>query len=142
MLRKRKSTTYLLTIHCLGQQVKERLNIMENENIRPLVKELRQKPEETKRIFKELGEKIKEETTFEEMIEQIFKHSISDIFDIYWPDTVRICRCCGKIMQEGYVWYGVYYCSEECLKWGVPEKEIKEEREIEDNEDCYYTEWY
>mgnify|MGYP000930049365 CR=1 FL=1 len=34
MLRKRKSTTYLLTIHCLGQQVKERLNIMENNYIK------------------------------------------------------------------------------------------------------------
>ena len=74
--------------------------------------------------------------------------------DIEENDDYRICSCCGKKMQEGYVDCDNYYCSDRCLIWGntpdglsIKPNEFytmkKWAKDYEENpDDCYYTEWY
>lgn len=56
-------------------------------------------------------------------------------------DNFRICTCCKKKMQEGFVFYNgeEYYCGEECLKTKYTSEEYKEAYE---NDQAYWTDWY
>lgn len=55
-------------------------------------------------------------------------------------ENKRVCFHCGKLMNDGYVFYDgeAYYCSEKCLH-----QHFSEEEYIRgfNNDDAYWTEW-
>ena len=53
----------------------------------------------------------------------------------------KICEACGKPMIEGYTMGGAHYCSETCLHEDFSNEQIAELC-TEDNDECYYTNWY
>ena len=57
-------------------------------------------------------------------------------------DNVRRCSICGRLMQEGYCqdagWR--YYCSDDCLHHDFTDEEWN--KECEDNDQSYWTQWY
>lgn len=57
------------------------------------------------------------------------------------PEEERVCKICGQPMEEGYYFYGDYYCSDECLHHDFTEEEWLKRCE-EDSMEAYYTEWY
>ena len=60
----------------------------------------------------------------------------------------RKCDCCGAGMIDGFLDAGSYYCSEECLlkanREHNPDYTMEDwEKDVAENDDeCYYTEWY
>lgn len=69
---------------------------------------------------------------------------IAESFVGFWWNTDRQCRrCseCGRLMREGYCANAGddYYCSDECLHKCFTEEEW--EREYENNDQSYYTQW-
>lgn len=55
-------------------------------------------------------------------------------------ENKRVCSHCGKLMNDGYVFYDgeAYYCSDECLHQHFSEAEY-----IRDfnSDNAYWTEW-
>lgn len=56
-------------------------------------------------------------------------------------DCFTICDICGKPMIEGYIMNGSHYCSDACLHEDFSDEQIAELCR-EDNDECYYTNWY
>lgn len=52
----------------------------------------------------------------------------------------RKCCECSSGMNEGYLVYDSYYCSDECLQRHYTQAEWSELHENEPDQ-CYYTEW-
>lgn len=56
-------------------------------------------------------------------------------------DCFTICDICGKPMIEGYIMNGSHYCSDACLHEDFSDEQIAELC-TDDNDECYYTNWY
>lgn len=55
-------------------------------------------------------------------------------------ENKRVCSHCGKLMNDGYVFYDgeAYYCSDECLHQHFSEVEYIR---AFNSDDAYWTEW-
>ena len=55
-------------------------------------------------------------------------------------ENKRVCSHCGKLMNDGYVFYDgeAYYCSDECLDQHFSEAEYIR---AFNSDDAYWTEW-
>lgn len=55
-------------------------------------------------------------------------------------ENKRVCSHCGKLMNDGYVFYDgeAYYCSDKCLHQYFSEEEYIR---AFNNDDAYWTEW-
>ncbi len=60
--------------------------------------------------------------------------------NIDYAENKRVCSHCGKLMDNGYVFYDgeAYYCSDECLHQHFTEEEY---RQAFTRDDAYWTEW-
>ena len=71
---------------------------------------------------------------------------VADAFLEYWWDTdrpVRRCSVCGRLMRDDYCsdMGASYYCSDECLLHDYSDMN-EWEKECQNNDQSYYTEWY
>lgn len=56
-------------------------------------------------------------------------------------DCFTICDVCHKPMITGYIMNGCHYCSDNCVHQDYTEEET-ESLCKNDNDECYYTNWY
>lgn len=72
------------------------------------------------------------------------RNALEDIILDYEIETLRVCNCCGRLMNEGWIYRGIEtYCSEDCLMKTHPNEnlfELKEQACMEDS-DTYWTQW-
>lgn len=85
------------------------------------------------------------ESNSEKWDEDTTGNEIADAFvDSMYDSELECRRCsvCGNLMHEGYCvdMGAAYYCSEDCLHTEYTDEEW--ERECNENDQSYWTEWY
>lgn len=72
------------------------------------------------------------------------RNALEDVILDYEIETLRVCNCCGNLMNEGWIYQGIEtYCSDDCLMKSHPNEnlcDIKEQACLE-NSDIYWTQW-
>ena len=72
------------------------------------------------------------------------RNALEDVILDYEIETLRVCNCCGRLMNEGWIYQGIEtYCSDDCLMKSHPNEnlcDIKEQACLE-NSDIYWTQW-
>lgn len=63
------------------------------------------------------------------------------IENVIYGGEYRICDKCKDVMDDGYIVYDEYYCSDKCLHEVYPEDVYLNLAE-KDCDDVYYTTWY
>ena len=79
------------------------------------------------------------------LVKELQKRKVlEDVICQYEIETVRVCGCCGRLMNEGWMFQGFEtFCSDRCLMRVHPEVDLTwlREQACEEDSDSYWTSW-